>query len=180
VPGFVQDGPFAMVYGFLLVVVFLRAQATYWVGRAVAAGTLRSRWAEHVDGPRTRRAIASIDRWGLPIIPLSFLTVGFQTAVNAGAGLIRMRWVRYTLAMIPGCLVWAAVYALGGLAAFQAAGSLAARSPWALAGVVVALLLGAAALVLRARRRRHERESVDALALDDDPVEHVSPADHGA
>ena len=178
-PGFVQDGPFALVYGFLLVVVFLRAQATYWVGRAVAAGTLRSRWAEHVDGPRTRRAIASIDRWGLPIIPLSFLTIGFQTAVNAGAGVIRMRWPRYTLAMIPGCLVWAAVYALGGLAAFEAAASLAARSPWALAGAVVLLVLAVTALVLRTRRHRQERESVDALALDEDPVEQARPTDHG-
>lgn len=178
-PGFVQDGPFALVYGFLLVVVFLRAQATYWVGRATAAGTLRSRWAAHVDGPRTRRAIASIDRWGLPIIPLSFLTVGFQTAVNAGAGLIRMRWLRYTLAMIPGCLVWAAVYALGGLAAFEGAARLAARSPWALAGAVVLLVVAVTALALRTRRHRQERESVDALALDEDPVEHAHPTDHG-
>lgn len=168
-PTWVQDGPFWLVYGFLLVVVFLRAQATYWVGRAVAAGTLRSRWAAHVDGPRTRRAIASIDRWGLPIIPLSFLTIGFQTAVNAGAGVIRMHWPRYTLAMVPGCLVWAAIYALGGLAAFEGAASLAARSPWALAAVVVLLLGGGLALVLRARRRRQERESVDAMTLNEDP-----------
>lgn len=171
-PAWVQDGPFPLLYGFLLVVVFLRAQGTYWVGRAVAAGTLRSRWAAHVDGPRTRRAIASIDRWGLPIIPLSFLTIGFQTAVNAGAGVIRMRWLRYTLAMIPGCLVWAAIYSLGGLAAFQAAAALAARSPWALAAVILLLLGAGVALVLRSRRRRSERESVDALTLTDVPVPH--------
>ena len=167
-PQWVQDGPFALVYGFLLAVVFLRAQATYWIGRAVAAGMLRTRWSRHFTGPRVTRAIGSIERWGWPIIPLSFLTIGFQSAVNAGAGVIRMRWPRYTLAMIPGCLVWALGYALGGLAAFQAAATLAARSPCVL--VVVILLLGVvvAAVVLRVRRRRSERESVEALAAQAD------------
>ena len=167
-PQWVQDGPFAVLYAFLLVVVFLRAQGTYWIGRAVAAGVLRTRWSHHFTGPRVTRAIGSIERWGWPIIPLSFLTIGFQSAVNAGAGVIRMRWVRYTLAMIPGCLTWALVYSLGGLAAFQAAVALAAKSPWVLVAVI--LLLGAvvAVVVLRARRRRSERESVEALAAQAD------------
>lgn len=159
-----QDGPFALVYTFLLVVVFLRAQATYWLGRAVAAGMLRTRWSRHFTGPRVTKAIGSIERWGWPIIPLSFLTIGFQSAVNAGAGVIRMRWVRYTLAMIPGCLVWALVYSLGGLAAFEAAAALAARSPWVLVAVILLLGIVVTAVVLRVRRRRGERESVEALA----------------
>lgn len=163
-PHWVQDGPFPVLYGFLLVVVFLRAQGTYWIGRGVAAGMLRTRWSRHFTGPRVTRAIGSIERWGWPIIPLSFLTIGFQSAVNAGAGVIRMRWIRYTLAMIPGCLVWALVYSLGGLAAFQGAVALAARSPWALVAAVVVLAVVITALVLRARRRRSEREAVEALA----------------
>ncbi len=163
-PSWIQDGPFALVYGFLLVVVFLRAQATYWVGRAVATGALRSRWARYVEGPRVRRATRVIDRWGLPVIPLSFLTIGFQTAVNAGAGLLRIRWPRYTVAMIPGCLVWAAVYAVGGLAAFEAGVALAARSPWALAAFVLTVTLLVVAVAIRARRRRREIEAVDALS----------------
>lgn len=163
-PQWVQDGPFPLLYGFLLAVVFCRAQATYWVGRAVAAGTLRSRWGRYVQGPQVTRAIAAIDRWGLPIIPLSFATVGFQTAVNAAAGVIRIRWPRYTVAMIPGCLLWALVYALGGLAAFNAAVALAARSPLALAGVALVLVLVVVAVVLRARWRRRQSESVEELA----------------
>lgn len=170
-PQWVQDGPFAVLYVFLLIVVLLRAQATYWVGRAVAAGVLRTRWSRHFTGPRVIRAIGSIERWGWPIIPLSFLTIGFQSAVNAGAGVIRMRWIRYTLAMIPGCLVWALVYSLGGLAAFQAAVALAAKSPWALVAVSVLVGVGVTALVLRARRRRSERESVEALA---DQADHAT------
>ena len=163
-PGWVQDGPFGVLYGFLLVVVFLRAQGTYWVGRAVAAGVLRTRWSHHFTGPRVTRAIGSIERWGWPIIPLSFLTIGFQSAVNAGAGVIRMRWVRYTLAMIPGCLIWALVYSLGGLAAFRGAVALAAHSPWALAAAGILLAIAVTAVVLRVRRRRGEREAVEALA----------------
>lgn len=165
-PGWIQDGPLPILYAFLLAVVFVRAQATYWVGRAVAAGVLRTRWSHHLTGPRVDRAVASIERWGWPIIPVSFLTVGFQSAVNAGAGVIRMRWLRYTLAMIPGCAVWALVYALGGLAVFDAAVALAARSPWALAAVAVAVGCGSAALVVRARRRRDARSAVDNLAGD--------------
>jgi membrane protein DedA with SNARE-associated domain len=172
VPQWVQYGPFALVYTFLLVVVFLRAQGTYWIGRAVAAGMLRTRWSRHFTSPRVTRAIGSIERWGWPIIPLSFLTIGFQSAVNAGAGVIRMRWLRYTLAMIPGCLVWALVYALGGLAAFRAAAALAARSPWALVAVIVLLGILVTVVVLRARRRRSEREPVEALAAQADHAAH--------
>jgi membrane protein DedA with SNARE-associated domain len=170
VPQWVQDGPFAFLYVFLLIVVFLRAQATYWLGRAVAAGMLRTRWSRHFTGPRVTRAIGSIERWGWPIIPLSFLTIGFQSAVNAGAGVIRMRWIRYTLAMIPGCLIWALVYSLGGLAAFQGAVALAARSPWALVAAIALVAVVVSALVVRARRRRAERESIEALA---DQAEHA-------
>ena len=79
-----------------------------------------------------------------------------------------MRWIRYTLAMFPGCLIWALVYSLGGLAAFQGAVALAARSPWALVGAIVLLGIVVTTLVLRARRRRAERESVEALAAQAD------------
>ncbi|NTW39676.1 MAG: hypothetical protein HGA44_07275 [Cellulomonadaceae bacterium] len=165
-PTWVQDGPLPLLYAFLLVVVFCRAQATYWLGRAVAAGSLRTRWAQRIDGPRTRSAVASIDRWGLPIIPLSFLTIGFQTAVNAAAGLIQMRWGRYTLAMLPGCAVWAAIYAVGGLAAFRSLAALAARSPWAMIAAVLVVIGIAGAVGTWVHRRRDARTAVDSLSLE--------------
>lgn len=177
-PSWIMEGPFALVYTFLLVVVVVRAQSTYWIGRAVAAGALRSRWARYVEGPQVRRATAVIDRWGLPVIPLSFLTIGFQTAVNAGAGLLRIRWLRYTLAMLPGCAAWALIYAVGGLAAFTAGATLAARSPWALVVFVLAVVLLVVAVVLRVRRRRHVADAIDALA-EHAPHRHPDePTDH--
>lgn len=166
-PSWVQDGPFAVVYLFLLLVVFCRAQGTYWLGRAAAAGALHSRWSESFTGPQMTRAIASIDRWGLPVIPLSFLTIGFQTAVNAGAGLIRIRWVRYTAAMVPGCLAWALIYTAGGLAAFQGAMALLAASPWALVAAILLAVALVALVVLWRRRRREQRQTVEALTAQD-------------
>ena len=86
------------------------------------------------------RAIEALNRWGLPVVTVWFLTIGFQTVVNAAAGLIRMPWLRYTLAMLVGCAAWAAIYATVGIAAFEASLALAAGSPWALGAVLVAIL----------------------------------------
>lgn len=158
------DWPFLVVYVAFVLGAACRSQATYWMGRGIAAGVLRSRWADRFDGPQTRRATASIERWGMPVIPLSFLTVGFQTAVHAAAGLLRLGWLRYTLWAVPGWFVWALVWAGGGMAAIAGAAALAARSPWALVGVSVLVVVAVVVLVLRARRRRAERTAVEALA----------------
>ena len=158
VPQWLEGTPFAVTFAALFVIVLIRAQATYWLGRGVTAGVLHSRWADKFTGPRTTRAIAALNRWGLPLVTVSFLTIGFQTVVNASAGLIRMPWIRYTLAMLIGCIGWAAIYATVGIAAFEASLALAARSPWALAAVVAALITAAIAVVI-ARRRRAARDN---------------------
>jgi len=116
VPAFAREGIWLFV--FLFVVVFFRAQATYWLARGAASGAVlatgrqgflgaMARW---FDGPVPRKGAAMLDKWGIIVIPLCFLTVGIQTAVNAGAGLVRMRWSTYTIAMIPGCVLWALLY----------------------------------------------------------------------
>jgi membrane protein DedA with SNARE-associated domain len=69
--------------------------------------------------------------------------------VNAGAGLTRMPYLRYTLAMVPGAVAWAFIYATVGLTAFYAAVTAAAGSPWAMLA-----LLGVPAVVVVVRRRR--------------------------
>ena len=123
------DGaPFWIAFAALFGIVCVRAQATYWAGRGLTAGARRTRLADRIDNPRTTRVTDALNRWGAPLVTLSFLTIGFQTAINAAAGITRMRWPRYTLAMVPGCLAWAAIYATVGLAAAQAWIALAARS----------------------------------------------------
>jgi len=67
-----------------------------------------------------------------------------------------MSFTRYTVAMVPGCVAWALIYASVGLAAFYAAVALAARSPWTLAGVGMLVLAGVVALALRRGRRSGE------------------------
>ncbi|MGV8965313.1 MAG: DedA family protein [Cellulomonas sp.] len=164
----------------LFVIVLVRAQATYWLGRAVTASTRRlragrapadGRWthfATRVErwshGPGGRRATALLHRWGPVAVTLSFLTVGIQTAVNGTAGLTQMRFARYLVAMLPGCLAWALIYATVGFAAFYGTVTLAARSPWALAGGVALVGVGLGALAVR-RRRRVERTA---------PIEHLA------
>lgn len=78
---------------------FCRAQGTYWLGRGAARGALagagkdgvRGSIARWFNGPTPKRGAKLLDTWGLIIIPLCFLTVGIQTAVNAGAGLVSMK-----------------------------------------------------------------------------------------
>ena len=77
-----------------------------------------------------------------------------QTAVNAGAGLVRMRWTTYTIAMIPGCVAWAILYGLGMLAVFAAAVRAIAGSPWGWAGLFLLATLIAAMIIYGRRRRR--------------------------
>ena len=170
VPAFAREGIWLFV--FLFVVVLLRAQATYWLARGAASGAVlatgrqgflgaMARW---FDGPVPRKGPAMLDKWGIIIIPLCFLTVGIQTAVNAGAGLVRMRWSTYTIAMIPGCVLWALLYGLGTLAVFAAAIRAVAGSPWGWAGLALIIALIGAKIVWGRRKRR----AVDAALASDD------------
>ena len=159
VPAFVEQLGWWAVYIFLFGVVFTRAQGTYWLGRWARKGTEAATTSTHpraasvarrLSGPGADRARLYIERWGFVGIPASFLTVGFQTMVNAMAGFIRMRSDLYTVAMIPGCLAWAAIYTLVSFSLVEAW----TRSPWVLAlGIVaVAGLVGAGFALTRLRR----------------------------
>lgn len=167
VPGFVEDLGWWAVFGFLIGVVFFRAQGTYWLGRWARKGaesTSRSghpraaTMARRLSGPGADRARGYLERWGFLGIPASFLTVGFQTMVNASAGYIRMRWDLYTVAMIPGCIAWASIYTLITFSLVEAW----THSPLLLAAGIVALagLLAAAFTVTRLRRSADSSERI--------------------
>jgi len=158
VPSFLEGLPFWWLVLALFVVVTCRAQATYWLARGAVAGAARSRWGRWLDSAAVRRGAAVLDRWGLPVVTLSFLTVGLQTVVNAAAGLARVPWWRYTLAMLPGCVAWAFVYATVGIALFWTVVAAAAGSPWGVVALV-ALVVGATAVVWSVRRRRRPASS---------------------
>jgi len=163
-PGWMQDWPVLGVFLFFLFGAVARSQAIYWVGRGVTAGVLRSRWGDRLDSSQVRRATTTFERWGMPVVPLAFLTVGFQSAVFASVGLLRVHWLRFTLWTIPGCLVWAALWGGSGLAVVAAGVALARRSPWALVAAMLVVAAAGVLIGLRVRRRREQRASVEDLA----------------
>ena len=149
----IGDQPFLIAAAFLTAVAGVRSQCTYWLGRGVRAGVVRTPWAEKLSQEKAQRVTARLERWGWPLIPVSFLTIGFQTAVQLTAGLIGWHWPRYTLAAIPGWILWGCVYAAGGLAAFVGIVTLANRAWW-LAVVVVAVVVTAVVVAVVVIRRR--------------------------
>ncbi|WP_084349105.1 DedA family protein [Janibacter limosus] len=144
---------FVPTFAGLFVIVMLRANATYWIGRGAAAGTRRWRRLEGEPSPGWLRAQGLVHRWGPIAVILCFLTIGIQTAVNATAGLTRMPLRRYLPAVTLGSVLWATLYASVGLAAAQAWLAAAARSPMVATLVAVLLVGGVIVLVVRRRGR---------------------------
>jgi membrane protein DedA with SNARE-associated domain len=147
-----EDWPFAASVAVLFVIVMLRANATYWAGRGLRAGADRSRLARHLDGPAFVRAQRIVRRFGAPAVTVSFLTVGFQTAVNAAAGALRMPQRRYLPAVVLGSVVWAFLYATVGFAVIDA--WLRTDGRWWIAGAAAVLVAGLVVWRLLLRRRR--------------------------
>ncbi|AOZ72920.1 hypothetical protein BK816_06120 [Boudabousia tangfeifanii] len=170
-----QQLPIGLTITALTIIVFFRAQLTYWLGRLAAAGALREhksatlnkikRW---FDGPAPKKGADYLARWGLIIIPLCFLTVGLQTMVNAGAGIVRLKWRTYTIAMIPGCIAWGVLYGLGLLAIWISAWSFIGSKSWQLltanwwTPVIVLVLLSSLFVWWRARRQARRLATIEA------------------
>ncbi|WP_028046660.1 DedA family protein [Cellulomonas sp. URHE0023] len=167
----------------LFVIVMARSHATYWAGRGVVRGAQGTH--QHDRGPgwwhstmdrleqwtstsAAQKGLGMVRRWGALAVMLAYLTVGLQTAIFASAGLVRMPYLRFTLASIPGALVWAVVWATIGFGAVWGALNLFDASPWALlAGVLVlAVVIGGLVWFRLSRRARR-----------DVPVEPAVPAD---
>jgi membrane protein DedA with SNARE-associated domain len=155
--------PFEVAVVALFVVVFCRTNATYWLGRALAAGYGRTRLASRWDANRLGGARRLIDRYGPFAVVLTFLTVGLQTAVNLAAGMGRMRLRYYLPATVVGSVAWALLYATVGLAAIDLILARAAASPWAwgVVAVAAAVVVGRVAAVRRRRARTAEATRVD-------------------
>lgn len=165
-PEFLSGWPFWLVFGFLLFGAMLRGQGIYWLGRIATVQALRRthptggwRLRAHrvLSGEGAQRGVAAIRKWGLVIVPLAYLTVGFQSMVMLGAGILRIGWLRFTLAQVPGAVAWAAIYSTIGFAVWSAAIAAAAGSPAGIA-VLVGLVLAVVAVVVLRRRRAREAE----------------------
>lgn len=168
-------------------IVLLRSHATYWLGRAASAGAgeivqhtrteaqrpggsrLTRGWRRTAERMRSapsataRRAQDVLRRWGALAVTGAYFTVGLQTAIFAGAGMIRMPYPRFTLASLPGSLGWAFLWFGVGVGAWWAVGRLAGSLHWAVA--LGAVLLTALAVVVH-RRRTRPADAGSALAAD--------------
>ena len=117
----IAEQPFAIAFGTLFVIVMLRANATYWLGRgALYGGTLSEKLAHRLEGPTMQRAQRFSARFGVIAVPLSFLTIGIQTAINFSAGFTRMPLRRYLPAVVVGCVLWALLYSTVGMVGWGA------------------------------------------------------------
>ncbi|MFD6280887.1 DedA family protein [Streptomyces sp. NPDC060209] len=143
----------ALTAGALYVIVLLRAGGTFAVGWLAGAGARRSRFAGRISSAKFRRAERGIQRWGAPVVAVSFLTVGFQTAVNFLAGSMRMPLPRYLPALFLGGAAWALIYATAGLGALEVLGRLFAERTALGVSALAVLLCAVSALVVYRRRR---------------------------
>lgn len=146
----IEGWPVWLAFGFLFCGAFVRGNATYWLGRGIRRGGERSRARERLHRPGMRRAEETVRRFGAPAVSLGFLTVGFQTAINLSAGMLRMPLSRFVPAVVVGAVLWAALYTTVGLAVVDAA---LGRLSWWWALVVLAVV---AAVVVVSRRLQRE------------------------
>ncbi|MET0838412.1 MAG: VTT domain-containing protein [Marmoricola sp.] len=152
-----DDIPVAAAYLFLVVVAFLRGGATYAVGRlARGAGARAERTRRLLERPGMARAEQVVSRWGAPVVAVSFLTVGFQSLVNAAAGVLQMPLRRYLPGLLVGALIWAGIYVTIGLAVLQA--WMASKNGLWLIGAVLAVALVTGLTTLLRRRWRQSEE----------------------
>lgn len=146
--------PFALAFGVLWCAAMARGQATYWIARTVTEQTLRRTRPTVGWRARVHRWLASdamdrgrgaIERCGLGAVPLAYLTVGVQTVVLASAGVLRMRWLRFSAAQSVGALLWATIYSTVGFAVWAAFFRAAlSGGPWLVVTVALALTVAVA------------------------------------
>ncbi len=153
----------ALTAGTLYVIVLLRAGGTFAVGWLAGAGARRSRLAARFSTERFQRVERAIQRWGAPVVAVSFLTIGFQTAANFLAGSMRMPLPRYLPALFVGGAAWALLYATVGIGALEMLGKVFADSTALGVAVVTAVVLAVCG-VLAYRKRKPARSVADTEA----------------
>lgn len=153
--------PVGVTFALLWAGSVIRGQGTYWLARVATSRALArthaegGRWARvraWLEGDAVARGRRSVERFGLVAVTLCYLTVGVQTMVIAGAGVLRLRWPRFAAAQAAGSVLWATLYTTIGFAFWATAWAAATRSPWL--PVALVALAAAGALVWRLRGLR--------------------------
>lgn len=168
-----DDVPVLLIFVVLWTIATLRGQATYWLARwateatadaTARDGSFRAGFAAWLRRPLLLRARALLEGWGWPLVALCYLTVGLQTAVLAAAGVLRMRWSRFTLAQVLGALGWAGFYTLIGAAAWKAVLGGLSGTGWLLVLAAVGVLMLLTYLLKQHQVRRRTASDGDGSA----------------
>lgn len=163
-----RDYPFALAFGFLTFIAMARGQATYWLARYVTEQALRrtsptTGWKAKVhdwlSSDAVDRGRHAVQRCGIAAVPLAYLTIGVQTVILASAGVIRMNWLRFTVAQLFGAMAWGLIYSTIGFAMWAAFFETAMsdrRVLVVLATVLVTLVVAVSHRIASRRRLRRE------------------------
>lgn len=195
-PDFLAAMPYWLAVGVLSAMGLARGQMMYWLGRGVTEGALRtSRKHQRTEtvvrtGPLRRTmlwldrggadpGIRALHRWGLVMVPLSYVTVGFQSMVQAGAGILRISWWKYLLAQVPGAFVWGLFYATGGFLVWTYLFSQARSHPYRAAAVFVGLV-ALIAVIVRYRRSHPKPASCPIPGIGEEAQPSAEPAPYEA
>jgi membrane protein DedA with SNARE-associated domain len=167
--------PIAVTWLILFGIILCRAGGTFLLGRLARTGI---RKIERVDrlmsGPKYRKAESMIERFGAPVIAVSFIMIGVQTVLNLAAGTTGMSYRRYIPALAVGGAMWATIYSTVGLIGFKALAAGYQAAPGLTIGVAVCFVLAIAGLVIGLKKPRTSAEAADETetepALGDEPA----------
>lgn len=157
--------PIAVTWLILFGIILARAGGTFLLGRLARRGF---RKIERIDtimsGPKYRKAEAMIERWGAPVIVVSFLMIGVQTVLNLAAGTTGMSYRRYIPALAVGGSLWALIYSTVGLIGFKALATAYAAAPGLTVGVGACFVLAIVGLVIGLKKNDQTEPAVHPRA----------------
>ncbi len=174
-PDSLDNAPIFLVFLFFFGIAFVRTQATYWLARYVEYKTIQNstftnptmkRLADWINANSDGKGVRAVHKWGALAVFGSFFMSGTKTVINTAAGLTRMYYPVWFVAMTLGCIAHGIIYATIGWVAWLAAISALAGSPLGIAAIVLIVLAGAAAIVItRVRIRNGAKPATDPATV---------------
>ncbi|MEU5878916.1 DedA family protein [Spirillospora sp. NPDC047279] len=144
-----------------ILIIFVRGQAYYWLGRGLGSKIYTSRLGRRVGEERLRRVEEIVARRGALAVFAAHWVAGLRHAIPIAAGGTRMPLPRYLAATVLGSIIWTSMVMLGGYALVWGWLEIAARSPLIAAAVGAAVLALIAAYLAYRRRTPAEPPAED-------------------
>lgn len=165
-PDFLAGYPLHIIFIILAIAVWIRGHVVYSVFRAATEFTLKHSKPKNPFLAKIHKKLSDgsadygvriIQKWGLIAVPLAYLTIGIQTAVLGGAGVLKINRLKFGLAQIPGCLAWSAIYSTIGFTLWALMFKQAAASPLGVMLILVGIILIGVIIFYRLNRRNNKQ-----------------------